>query len=194
MILQDIIPACAQIVPEFLTRPEADEAFNVINDLSEWRRLVDFFDVRRDIPSTVFLDYKATSKNFTLKSTGGSPSPWSNTLLMIKERLDALFEANFSSLLINYYLDGDEGLPLHTDNIVPQGSDPIVAGVSLGAVRSFQFVSKVNAQETVSIDLPHGSLIVLREQCQRDWLHSVPPMPVIAEPRINLTFRSMRSK
>lgn len=189
-MLRDVIPDCVQYAPEFLSPEEANETFSVIDDAGEWHRLVDFFDVRKEIPSTVFLDYDAATKKFML-SNGGDTAPWSEVLVEIKDRLDILLEADFRSLLINYYADGDEYLPMHTDNIVPQGKDPIVAGISLGAVRKFQFASIVGDQ-ILSIDLEHGSLIVLYEQCQKQWRHGVPPSTVTSGPRINLTFRSMR--
>jgi alkylated DNA repair dioxygenase AlkB len=44
----------------------------------------------------------------------------------------------------------------------------------------------------VSILLEHGSLLVMKDATQSNWLHSLPKSKKIAHPRINLTFRTIK--
>ncbi|HEY6885622.1 MAG TPA: alpha-ketoglutarate-dependent dioxygenase AlkB [Nitrososphaeraceae archaeon] len=44
----------------------------------------------------------------------------------------------------------------------------------------------------ISVVLEHGSLLVMKNATQSNWLHSLPKSKNITQPRINLTFRSIR--
>ena len=65
-----------------------------------------------------------------------------------------------------------------------------IGSLSLGAERKFAFKHKAT-KETISRMLEHGSLLVMKHQTQRHWLHRLPTAKRILTPRINLTFRSM---
>jgi alkylated DNA repair dioxygenase AlkB len=42
------------------------------------------------------------------------------------------------------------------------------------------------------IELVHGSLLVMKGDTQRNWVHRIPKIPQILGERINLTFRVVR--
>jgi len=65
-----------------------------------------------------------------------------------------------------------------------------IASISLGAARKFAFKHR-HSKETVSLELEHGSLLVMRGETQRYWLHRLPPTQRVSSPRVNLTFRQM---
>jgi alkylated DNA repair dioxygenase AlkB len=65
-----------------------------------------------------------------------------------------------------------------------------IGSLSFGAERKFAFKHKVSG-ETVSILLEHGSLLVMKDTTQTNWLHRLPPTTRISKPRINLTFRTI---
>lgn len=48
---------------------------------------------------------------------------------------------------------------------------------------------KSSQDDQLSFMLKHGSLLVMRGNTQRDWLHSVPKRAKAETTRINLTFR-----
>ena len=48
-----------------------------------------------------------------------------------------------------------------------------------------------DGEETISLVLEHGSLLVMQGTTQTYWQHRLPPTKIITEPRINLTFRSI---
>jgi len=48
-------------------------------------------------------------------------------------------------------------------------------------------------KEAVSLILEHGSLLIMKDTTQTNWLHRLPPTKFIAKPRVNLTFRTMVS-
>ena len=81
----------------------------------------------------------------------------------------------------------------HSDDEKSLGRNTTIASVSLGAERKFSFRHKRGRGENVSIRLEHGSLLVMKDETQAHWQHSVPKAAAIKEPRINLTFRTIHA-
>lgn len=114
--------------------------------------------------------------------------PWSPLLLEIKNLVEAKTGSTYNSVLLNLYHDGSEGMAWHHDDEKGLGKNSNIASLSLGAVRRFDLRHK-KTKQTVSIDLEHGSLLVMRGQTQQNWLHQIPKQLKIKTARINLTFR-----
>lgn len=127
---------------------------------------------------------------YSYSGTTKQALPWTNTLLEIKQTVEQETGETFNSCLANLYHDGSEGMGWHRDNekyLVKNGS---IASVSLGACRKFVFKHIKNSTK-VSLELEHGSLLVMKSQTQDFWLHSVPKATKKVSPRINLTFRNI---
>jgi alkylated DNA repair dioxygenase AlkB len=74
----------------------------------------------------------------------------------------------------------------HNDDEKPLGKNNTIAPLSLGAERKFSFRHK-QAKQTVSLALEHGSLLIMKETTQRNWLSSIPKSKNIIQPN-NLKF------
>ena len=96
----------------------------------------------------------------------------------------------FNSCLLNLYHSGDEGMAWHSDGEKDLKKNGAIGSLSFGAERKFSFKHK-ETKETVSIQLEHGSLLVMKGATQTNWLHRLPPTKRINQPRINLTFRTI---
>ena len=92
--------------------------------------------------------------------------------------------------ILNLYHDGNEGVAWHSDDEKSLGNNPIIASLSFGAERKFSFRHK-QTKQTVSLTLEHGSLLLMKDKTQINWLHSLPTSSKIYQPRINLTFRTI---
>lgn len=114
--------------------------------------------------------------------------PWNALLLTIKARVEAQVGCGFNSVLVTYYRDGNDHVTWHADDEPELGETPVIASLSLGAGREFQYRHKVSAK-TGSLPLHDGELLVMYPEFQRLWEHAVPPQPEVCLPRINLTFR-----
>lgn len=114
--------------------------------------------------------------------------PWNALLLAIKARVEAQLGYAFNSVLVTYYRDGNDHVTWHADDEPELGESPVIASLSLGAVRQFQYRHKVT-RERGSIGLHDGELLLMQPEFQLSWEHAVPPQPEVASPRINLTFR-----
>jgi alkylated DNA repair dioxygenase AlkB len=114
--------------------------------------------------------------------------PWTETLLELKTLAEDATATKFNSCLLNLYHDGTEGMGWHSDDEKTLGINPAIASISLGAPRKFLLRHK-STQEKVSVLLEDGSLLLMKDETQHFWLHSLPKTKKVAQPRINLTFR-----
>ena len=72
-----------------------------------------------------------------------------------------------------------------------------IVGVSLGATRSFKFESRLGHNPTlytkpIKINVEHGSIVEFKDPTNKNWKHSLPKDPGCKNPRISLTFRTMK--
>ena len=79
----------------------------------------------------------------------------------------------------------------HSDNESTLQKNATIASLSLGANRRFCFKHK-KTNEKQEITLNNGSIILMKGEIQSYWLHQIPKMLKIKNPRINLTFRTFK--
>lgn len=116
--------------------------------------------------------------------------PWLPVLLKIKAQVEELTTDTYHAVLLNYYPDGLAGIGWHADDERDLNPNAAIASVSFGATRRFDLRHRDG--ETLSINLEDGSVLVMAGELQQYWKHQVPVQRKIKQPRINLTFRSMK--
>jgi alkylated DNA repair dioxygenase AlkB len=116
------------------------------------------------------------------------PKPWTPTVLLLKTKAEAAAQTAFNSVLINRYRTGMDSMGWHADKERELGLEPVIASVSLGTTRTFDF-RHAKTRQTHTLQLTHGSLLIMRGRTQLDWAHRVPKEPEARGERINLTFR-----
>lgn len=121
------------------------------------------------------------------------PLPWEPELRAIRDRVSSALGVDFNSVLLNAYRDGEDSMGLHADDEPELGRKPVIASVSLGAVRRFRLRSRNSGVEPVAFDLPHGSLLVMDGETQSNWRHGVPKTRRSVGLRLNLTLRRIRT-
>jgi alkylated DNA repair dioxygenase AlkB len=122
------------------------------------------------------------------------PVPWTPILLDLKARVEALCEHEFNSVLLNYYRDQNDSMGMHSDDERELGPQPAIASLSLGDERTFLLKHKTRKDlKTVKLALPTGSLLLMRGDTQQNWRHGINKERNPCGPRINLTFRAIRT-
>jgi alkylated DNA repair dioxygenase AlkB len=122
------------------------------------------------------------------------PLPWTPTLLDVKRRVETLVKHRFNSVLLNYYRDQNDSMGMHSDDERELGPQPAIASLSLGEERTFLLKHKSRKDlKTVKLALATGSLLLMQGQTQQYWQHGINKERSTCAPRINLTFRSIRS-
>jgi alkylated DNA repair dioxygenase AlkB len=116
------------------------------------------------------------------------PFPWNQVLDGLRRALETSHGISFNSVLLNLYRSGKDSLSWHADDERELGREPVIASLSLGAPRLFQLQHRVTG-EVISVNLEHGSLLVMSGVTQQCWKHQVPKERDASGERINLTFR-----
>lgn len=108
----------------------------------------------------------------------------------------------------NRYNNGQECVGWHADHITNLGPRPIIVGLSLGACRRFDLRQQPSSSKDdsktirhVSVPMPHNSVVIMWNEAQESWQHSVPRCsdesmtlhPRVGPVRISLTFRKRRT-
>ena len=134
--------------------------------------------------------YGDVGKNYTYSGINLNPLPWTQALLDIKSRVEAVAGTDFNSVLLNYYRDHRDSMGLHSDDEPELGERPIIASLSLGEERTFILKHKRDkALKPVRLKLASGSLLLMKGDTQRYWKHGIDKETRPCGPRVNLTFR-----
>ena len=115
--------------------------------------------------------------------------PWTPVLNHIRERVQAVTQRAFNSVLCNYYRDGQDSVGWHSDDETELGEKPIIASVSFGVMREFCLQHRKHKTARYAIALPDASVLLMAGETQKHYRHAVLKNTKISESRINLTFR-----
>jgi alkylated DNA repair dioxygenase AlkB len=178
---------------DWVPEAEADALFDALRKGVPWTvHHVRLFG--RDVPSPRLSCWIGDpGAAYRYSGVGHAPHPWPGVLAPVRHRLAATVGVAFDSVLANLYRSGADAMGWHADNEPELGEAPVIASLSLGATRRFAFKAKAREAATgagrLSIELPHGSLLVMRGRTQARYLHAIPRTRRPVGPRINLTFR-----
>jgi hypothetical protein len=109
-------------------------------------------------------------------------------IVKLKNRISNLTSFAYNICLLNYYANGKKYIGFHSDN-EEKGQTENIASISLGATRQFAFRKKQSNEICQSFDLSNGDLIIMGQNVQENYEHSLLADQTIKSPRINLTFR-----
>jgi alkylated DNA repair dioxygenase AlkB len=190
----------------FLTLDEVADLYEYFLDNLDWQH-----DTARIYGKTIITKRKIawfadSNLNYNYSGTNRvADGMWNNKVLEIKNKLEKETGFTFNSCLLNLYHNGAEGMGWHSDDQNHLQKYSPVAIISLGAERFFKLRDtpiKLPLQGVVrrtvlpihKVLLEKGSLLVMLGETQKYWQHEIPKMATIKEPRISLTFRSMKIK
>lgn len=120
------------------------------------------------------------------------PEPWPAFLSPIRRKLEYDTSRPFNSVLCNWYRDGADSMGWHSDDEPELGPAPMVASLTLGQARRFQFRRRGETRVHSSLELGHNSLLLMESGVQEQWQHQVPKSRKPLAARLNLTFRHIR--
>lgn len=179
---------------DWIARGAADAWLDALSREVAWRseRLRVFGRVH-EVPRRVAFQGEAGVR-YRYSGREHEAEPWTPAVRAIRDALHAaLPDATFDGALLNLYRDGRDAMGWHADDEPELGARPVIASVSLGATRALRFRRRRgDGWETATLDLPHGSLLVMAGETQRWWQHALPRRARVTEPRVNLTFRRFR--
>jgi len=189
-ILYDLPDAELALFENFFTNQESKKLHQNLIENIKWRQdKIKIFGKLIDQPRlTAF--YGDTNKDYSYSGIVMKPIDWNDDLLFIKNRVEEIAEIQFTSVLLNYYRDGDDSMGWHSDDEKELGQNPIIGSVSFGQSRVFQLRHKFRKDiKKVDIALTNGSFLLMKGTTQHFWQHQIPKTKRELESRINLTFR-----
>ena len=176
----------------FFSSTESEKLFLDLNCNVKWKQdIIHLFGKTMPLPRLTAW-YGDEGKSYTYSGIEQHPEPWNPTLTSIKLKVEEISEVTFNSVLINLYRNGKDSVSWHSDDEPELGKNPIIASVSFGETRRFSLKHKISKQHKIDIDLPKGSLLLMKGETQHYWQHQIPKVSKLLNPRINLTFRVIK--
>lgn len=179
----------ALLIPEFLSESEADTALTELMRDNAWEQQ-SLLMYGKVVDEPRLSTWHSEGQPYTYSGRARTPQPWTPLLHTIREQCEQKTHHSFNGVLVNFYRDGNDHLGWHSDDELINGSEPLIASISLGAERRFDLRHRETG-EVVSTPLSHGSLLIMSGLSQKCWEHRIPKMATITDPRINLTFRRL---
>jgi alkylated DNA repair dioxygenase AlkB len=132
--------------------------------------------------------------NYFYSGINNTGKPFTKELLDIKNLIEEILnnKYKFNYCLLNYYEDGTQNIGMHADDETDL-EFPVIASLSIGAERFFDFHHKTQKDIKKRINLENGSLVVMDGTTQKYYKHGVPVQKKIKNGRINLTFRVVKT-
>lgn len=178
-----------QYTPGFVTATHADILFQRLQHELEWRQSHIYLFGRRVAEPRLTAWYADAGVVYRYSGRQLASNDWPDCLTELRALVCDAARIPFNSMLGNLYRNGRDYMGWHSDDEASLGQAPVIASVSLGVVRPFVLRRKEDHQRRYSLDLAHGSLLVMQGATQHAWQHSLPRRLKINQPRINLTFR-----
>lgn len=179
--------------PDWLDPATAGEWLQRLVEQTPWQQPeVVLFGRQLPVPRLVAW-YGDSDARYRYSGMTHQPLPWTPLLAEIRQRLIDSLGQPLNGVLLNYYRDGQDSMGWHSDDERELGAEPLVASLSLGGERRFDLRRKGGTRIEHSLQLAHGSLLVMSGQTQHHWQHQVAKTRKPCAPRLNLTFRLIRT-
>ncbi|PKA27181.1 alpha-ketoglutarate-dependent dioxygenase AlkB [Leptospira levettii] len=175
-------------IPDFLDSETSQIYFDTFQTSIEWKQDEAILYGKHILTKRSVAWYADNGFSYRYSGTTKKAIPWTKELLTLKEQVETKTDEKFNSCLLNLYHDGSEGMAWHSDDETSLKPNSTIASVSLGIERIFRFKHK-KKNTLVELRLEPGSLLLMKDEIQIHWLHSLPKTLKIKRPRINLTFR-----
>lgn len=175
----------------FLTSEESDLLFEKLLDTTPWKQRVQTIYDKKVVTPRLTAWYGDSEKSYKLGGSEFEVNAWTPELFALKNRREEAFGYQFNSVLLNLYRDHNDSVAWHRDKESRYGDRPVIASLSLGQTRKFDFRKLNHHQSRHSIPLPHGSLLLMKGDLQEHWEHRIAKSSKLMKERINLTFRKV---
>ncbi len=175
--------------PHFFSNHESNELLQLLIQEIQWKQEPITIFGKQIMQPRLTAWYGDETKPYSYSGITMHPHSFTPALIHIKQKLDAFANCQFTSALLNQYRNGNDSMGWHRDNEKELGPEPIIASVSFGATRKFQFRNYLNKNDKLSLPLTHGSLLLMRGTTNHFWEHQIPKTKQPIDIRINLTFR-----
>ena len=179
-----------KIKPKFINAIKTKKYFEFLSNNIMWNEELTSLDNNEKVKinrkmayvTDDIVEYKYAKLSFTGEK-------WNEILLEIKNKLEEETGFKFNSVLLNLYKDGKDEIKWHSDKEDSLGEKPVIACINLGATRKFWFRKRGSDNPKFYYIVNDGDLLIMGENCQRDYVHAILKESEVNESRVSLTFR-----
>lgn len=179
------------LFPAFFDKTESDDLFDGLRREVPWKQEPIKLFGKEIMQPRLTAWYSDAGISYSYSGITMQGLAWNNYLKIIKERVEHFFKLSCNSALLNLYRQGEDSMGWHRDNEKELGRHPTIISVSFGATRKFQLREYRSKNNLISLELHHGSVLIMKGESQPHWEHRVPKQGKITEPRLNITFRQV---
>lgn len=173
-------------ISSFLNEKEADYLFKRLKNETPWTQ-VEYYIPERGI---VITPRETWVYGYHLNKVPKKYNEIPLWLCELKKAIEDYLFTDFNYILLAKYRDQNDSIAYHSDDERFLGIAPTIASITVGETRPF-FLKNKKTKETFSFDLKHGDLFVMQNNCQKNYMHSVPKLNKSVNTRISLTFRKV---
>lgn len=190
-VVQNILPkdGVVEIYPDFFNVDESCGLFAALLHNIKWQQSSMKMYGKEIIIPRLTAWYGDAEMHYSYSGIQLQTEPWTEELLQIKQRIESRSGIRFTSVLLNRYRDGNDSVSWHRDNEKVLRVNPVIASVSFGATRTFKFRHIHDHKLIRSVDLTAGMFILMKNETQHFWEHTIPKSSKATGERISLTFR-----
>lgn len=189
-----MVDADVKFLQSFYRKPLSGQILHALLEEIRWSQEKIILAGQERLQPRLSAWYGDAGTHYSYSGITLEPHPWTGTLLRIKGDIEAASGQRFNSVLVNLYRNERDSIGWHSDDERELGSNPVIASLSLGEVRTFKFRHKTRKdQKTISLALTDGSLLVMAGTTQKCWRHAIDKEREAKGQRINLTFRNVVS-
>ncbi|WP_222911050.1 alpha-ketoglutarate-dependent dioxygenase AlkB family protein [Pseudomonas sp. DNDY-54] len=193
-MLIDLPDAHIRYQPKWVDAQRADQWLQQLSQQTPWTQpQIKLYGRSIAVPRLVAW-YGDTGAAYRYSGLVHDPLPWTPLLTDIRKRVEQEIGEPLNGVLLNFYRNGQDAMGWHSDDEPELGVQPLVVSLNLGATRRFDFRRKGASRIEYSLELEHGSLLVMSGPTQHHWQHQIARTRKVATPRINLTFRQIISE
>jgi alkylated DNA repair dioxygenase AlkB len=188
MIFEQIENGEIAFIPNWLSEEQANHYYQLFQkELPFEQGSITIFGKTHPIPRLEAF-FGVSNQVYSYSGKTLKTNPFTKELFEIKTKIEEITKEKFNCVLVNLYRDGKDSNGWHADNEPELGKNPTIASVTLGAMRRFDLRHNIT-KEKISIELNHGSLLIMKGETQHFWKHQIAKTTKVSTPRINLTFR-----
>lgn len=190
---KNLLPSQGEVYlyPGLFNEGESTVLYKFLAERINWKQEPVIIAGREIMQPRLTAWYGDEKKAYSYSGITMHPNCWTDELLDIKQRIEAIAEHEFTSALLNFYRDGNDSVGWHRDNEKELGLNPVIGSVSFGAPRIFCLKHTNDKRLQEKILLTNGSFLLMKGATQHNWRHSIPKDPKVTQGRINITFRTI---
>ncbi|OWW19903.1 alpha-ketoglutarate-dependent dioxygenase AlkB family protein [Noviherbaspirillum denitrificans] len=188
------IDAELRVMPGFYRQPDTAAFMQQLLEETPWQQETITLWGKQHLQPRLSAWYGDPGSSYAYSGVVLEPHPWTEILQRIKSDVEAATSTRYNSVLLNLYRDENDSVGWHSDAEPALGSCPVIASLTLGESRTFRLRHKLRKDlKPLLLDLADGSLLLMAGKTQHCWQHAVLKERAPRGPRINLTFRTIRT-